>query len=158
MFTVYIVVIIKSRPRSFVPVLAHVYLVHTAVAGTTITRRGRGARPWRCTGWWSSPSPSTARRSTSRSYATRSSVSTRILGRRTAPFHLSLYLTVSRMVLPQDPSTDLNCALLGRQAAVGRAGVGRQAARGEPGAGGGGGGERGVVSDHFYDEFRTIHS
>ena len=41
-------------------------------------------------------------------------VSTRILGRRTAPFHLSLFLTASRMVLPQDPSTDPNCALLGR--------------------------------------------
>ena len=41
-------------------------------------------------------------------------VSTRILGRRTEPFHLSLFLTASRMVLPQDPSTDPNCALLGR--------------------------------------------
>ena len=30
-------------------------------------------------------------------------VSTRILGRRTAPFHLSLFLTASRMVLTQDP-------------------------------------------------------
>ena len=40
-------------------------------------------------------------------------VSTRILGRRTAPFHLSLFLTASRMVLPQDLSTDPNCALLG---------------------------------------------
>ena len=35
-------------------------------------------------------------------------VSTRILGRRTAPFpHLSLFLTAPRMALPQDPSTDL---------------------------------------------------
>ena len=42
------------------------------------------------------------------------SVSTRILGRRTAPFHLFLFLTASRMVLPQDPSADPNCALLGR--------------------------------------------
>ena len=29
-------------------------------------------------------------------------------------FHLSLFLTASRMVLTQDPSTDPNCALLGR--------------------------------------------
>ena len=41
-------------------------------------------------------------------------VSTRILDRRTGPSHLSLFLTASRMVLPQDLSTDPNCALLGR--------------------------------------------
>ena len=33
-------------------------------------------------------------------------VSIRILGRRRRLFHLSLFLTASRMVLPQDPSTD----------------------------------------------------
>ena len=33
-------------------------------------------------------------------------VSTRILGRFTAPSHLFLFLTASCMVLPQDPSTD----------------------------------------------------
>ena len=32
-------------------------------------------------------------------------LSTRILGRRTAPFSPSLFLTASRMVLPRDPST-----------------------------------------------------
>ena len=39
-------------------------------------------------------------------YLYREPVSTRILGQRTAPFHLFLFLTASRMVLPQDPSTD----------------------------------------------------
>ena len=30
-------------------------------------------------------------------------------------FHLSLFLSASRIVLPQDPSTDPDCALLGRR-------------------------------------------
>ena len=36
-------------------------------------------------------------------------MSTRILGRRTVPFHISVFLAAPRMVLPQDPRTHEPC-------------------------------------------------